>query len=212
MMSRIFLIGNGPSLNQTPLELLKNETTMALNAIHLLYNRTTWRPTFYFCMDVNPNDQNRWKAIEANLDCKKLFLWDQWQERFQGKNIEWVPKCKRHHPFPVYSRNAMQAWHPPVICSAHGSMSPMMQLAAQMGYTEIYLVGVDLFTSKHDHFDKDYPSYSVWEERNKIEQHIHEVARKSSPVPIYNASVGGYLEVHPRVNLEQLLKGKQYAC
>ena len=206
-MSRIFLIGNGKSLLNTPLDLLNNEDTMALNAIDLIYDKTDWRPTMYFCMDVNPNDRHRWDAIRSNLSCRKLFLYDGFKHKFSGENIEWIPRCKKHHPFPVYSRNALQEWHLPTICTAHGSMSPMMQLAVQMGYDEIYLVGIDLFTSKKCHFDERYPAYWVWEERNKIENHIHNVAKKSSPVPIYNATIGGNLEVHPRVDIFEILKG-----
>lgn len=207
-MKRIFLIGNGPSLKHTPLDLLKNEDTMALNAISLMYDKTSWRPKFYFCMDVNPNDRRRWKSIEDNLGCKKVFLYDLWKDRFGNReNIEYIPRCKKHHPFPVTSKNALQRWHLPSICTAHGSMSPMMQLAATMGYEEIYLLGVDLFTSKHDHFDEHYPAHYVWQERNKIEQHIHEVAKRSCPVPIYNATIGGHLETHPRVELRKVLDG-----
>ena len=206
-MKRIFLVGNGKSLLDTPLNLLKNEDTFALNAIDLIYDKTDWRPTYYFCMDVNPNDRRRWEAIKSNLNCKKVFLWDGFKERFSGENIEWLARCKKHHPFPVYSKNALQEWHLPTICTAHGSMNPMMQLAVTMGYTEIYLVGVDLWTSKKCHFDERYPAFWVWQERNKIENHIHEVARRSSPVPIYNATIGGNLEVHPRVDLRTILKG-----
>lgn len=179
---------------------------MALNAIDLIYEKTDWRPTYYFCMDVNPNDSHKWDAIRNNLGCKKLFLWDGFKHKFNGENIEWLPRCKKHHPFPVESRNALQEWHLPTICTAHGSMSPMMQLAVAMGYDEIYLVGVDLFAAKKDHFDPRYPAYCKWEERNKIETHIHTVAKRSSPVPIYNATIGGRLEIYPRVDI--LTKGK----
>lgn len=189
------------------MHLLKNEDTMALNAIDLIYDKTDWRPTYYFCMDVNPNDRHKWEAIKSNLGCKKVFLYDLWKDRFgTAENIEYIPRCKKHHPFPVYSKNALQEWHLPTICTAHGSMSPMMQLAVQMGYDEIYLVGVDLFSAKHDHFDERYPAYCVWEERNKIENHIHEVAKKSCPIPIYNATVGGKLEIHPRVDIYKVLE------
>lgn len=208
-MSRIFLVGNGPSLNDTPLHLLKNEDTMALNAIDLIYNKTEWRPKYYYCLDVNPNDGHKWDAIRSNMDCERLFLWEDWKWKFSGDNIEWIPKCKKHHPFPVTSKNTIQTWHLPTICTALGSMSAMMQLAVRMGYDEIYLVGVDMFTQKHDHFDEKYPAYAKWEERNKIEQHIHEVAAKSSPVPIYNATIGGKLEVHKRVNLTEILDQKE---
>ena len=78
-----------------------------------------------------------------------------------------------------------------------------------MGFDEIYLLGCDMFTQKHDHFDQNYPAYAVWNERNKIEQHIHEVAKKSSPAKIYNATVGGSLEVHPRVDIRKVLDGKE---
>lgn len=206
-MSRIFLIGNGSSLKATPLDLLKNEVTMGMNGISLIYDKTDWRPTYYFCMDVNPNDTRRWKSIDDNLTCKKLFLWDQWKDRYSGDNIILLPRCKKHHPFPYFSKNAIQEWHLPTICTALGSMSPMMQLAVTMGYDEIYLVGVDLFSKKHDHFDENYPSFCVWEERNKIEQHIHNVAIKSSPVPIYNATIGGQLETYPRVDIRKVLNG-----
>lgn len=191
----------------TPLDLLKNESTMAMNAISLIYNKTEWRPKYYFCMDVNPNDKRRWKSIDDNLSCEKVFLWDQWKDRYSGENITLLPRCKKHHPFPVHSKNALQEWHLPTICTAHGSMSPMMQLAVAMRYDEIYLVGADLFSAKHDHFDERYPAYCVWEERNKIERHIHEVAKKSCPVPIYNATVGGSLEIYPRVDIHEILKG-----
>ena len=204
-MKRIFLVGNGPSLKDTPLELLKGEDTMAMNAISLIYDKTDWRPVYYFCMDTNPNDIRKWKSIEDNLSCKKLFLWELYKDRFQGDNIEYLPRCKRHHTFPVYSKNAMHEWHLPNICTAHGSMSPMMQLAVLMGYEEIYLLGCDMFTKKNDHFVDTYPAYAKWDERNRIEMHIHEVAKKSSPVSIYNATLGGFLEVHPRVDLRKVL-------
>ena len=47
---RIFLIGNGPSLNDMNLDLLENEDTIAMNRIELIYPKTKWRPTYYvFC-------------------------------------------------------------------------------------------------------------------------------------------------------------------
>jgi hypothetical protein len=203
---RIFLIGNGPSLNQTPLELLKDEDTMAMNAISLIYDQTSWRPTYYYCMDVNENDTRRWKSIEDNLGCKKLFLWEDFQSRFSGDNIEWLKRCKYHHFYQRTHSKTLKEWHLPVICTANGSMNPMAQLAVTMGYNEIYLVGVDMFAKKYDHFHPAYPIYTKFEERNAIELHTHSIIKKSCPVPIYNATVGGQLEIYPRVDLERLLR------
>ena len=47
---RIFLVGNGPSLNDMNLDLLENEYSIAMNRIELIYPKTKWRPTYYiFC-------------------------------------------------------------------------------------------------------------------------------------------------------------------
>ncbi len=60
---RIFLIGNGPSLNKTPLELLEDEYTFGVNRIYLLFDRINWRPTFYTVNDWEVGSDN---ASEIN--------------------------------------------------------------------------------------------------------------------------------------------------
>ena len=48
---RVFLIGNGPSLNNTELYLLKNEYTICFNHFDLFFERINWTPTFYSVTD-----------------------------------------------------------------------------------------------------------------------------------------------------------------
>lgn len=48
---RVFLIGNGPSLNKTPLYLLKDEYTMCFNRFSLFFERLNWKPTFFTTTD-----------------------------------------------------------------------------------------------------------------------------------------------------------------
>ena len=48
---RVFLIGNGPSLNETPMHLLENEFTMCFNRFYLMQERLNWHPSFYMCTD-----------------------------------------------------------------------------------------------------------------------------------------------------------------
>ena len=50
---RVFLVGNGPSLNDMDLDLLENEDTIAMNRIELIYEKTKWRPTYYFFCSSN---------------------------------------------------------------------------------------------------------------------------------------------------------------
>ena len=50
---RCFFIGNGPSLNVEDLSILEknNELTFAFNRIYNIFDKTTWRPTFYISQD-----------------------------------------------------------------------------------------------------------------------------------------------------------------
>jgi hypothetical protein len=198
-----FILGNGPSIKQTPLDLLKNRITWGMN-------RPPIKPTFYYCMDVHERDRGWRDAIRANLDCARVFLWEGWKEEFEGRNIVWLPRCERHHWYAADNfRRRAESWHLPDVCTAFGSMYVVMQLAVLYGATEIHLLGCDQFTGTGDHYREDYPEFVDQNVRNQIEQHIHTVSRRSSPVPIYNATIGGSLEVHPRVNLFEVLNAPQ---
>ncbi len=48
---RCFILGNGPSLNRTDLSKLAGEHTFGVNKIYLLFDRIDWRPTFYSLLD-----------------------------------------------------------------------------------------------------------------------------------------------------------------
>lgn len=197
---RHWIIGNGPSINQTPLELLKGEVTWGMN-------RPPIKPTYYYCLDVNERDHVWTHAVKENLDCKKVFLRDEWRGIFQGENITWIPICNKHHWYAADNyRKRSESWHLPSVCTAFGSMYVVMQLAVLAGATEICLVGCDLFTGKDDHYSPDYPEYVDQKERNVIETHIHLVAKRSSPVPIYNCGMGGMLDIHPRKDFFECLK------
>jgi hypothetical protein len=48
---RCFIMGNSPSLNETPLENLENEYVWGLNRCHLLFDRISWQPKFITAAD-----------------------------------------------------------------------------------------------------------------------------------------------------------------
>ena len=50
---RAFLIANGPSLAHTNLDLLEDETTIAMNRISQMYDKFSWRPTYYLFSSTN---------------------------------------------------------------------------------------------------------------------------------------------------------------
>ena len=48
----VFILGNGPSLNEHNLDSLKGVPTFASNAIYLVFEKTKWRPDYYSCVDT----------------------------------------------------------------------------------------------------------------------------------------------------------------
>ena len=60
----VVLIGNGPSLAETDLELLKehNIDTVAMNRISLKFKEGGWRPTWYFFSSTNVKNPKWGKA------------------------------------------------------------------------------------------------------------------------------------------------------
>ena len=217
---RHWIIGSGSSLNDTPLELLKGEVTWGMNRIHLMYDRVDWRPTFYFMVDFNQqNPPNYWHdCIRAHWDTPK-FLWSGFRDGHKWfpdlepigdvPNTTWIERCPDHHYYMGDNvvRRA-ESWHLPDICTAFSGLGAMMQLAVLHGANSLYLLGCDLYGPDYgkNHmvtaYSGDLRDRSALDNINMVQ--MHEVAARSSPVPIYNATVGGYLEVHERVDMRKL--------
>ena len=109
--------------------------------------------------------------------------------------------------------NAPRQWHFPQICKFGGSVPMAIQVAIRSGLCdEIFLLGCDLGHRRgtNNHFHPDYAiNRGITEEqavkRNMANAMGHQLAFANSPIPIYNATIGGHLEVYPRVNLEDIL-------
>lgn len=221
---RAWIIANGSSLLRTPLELLQGEVTYAMNRIDLIYDKTSWRPEFYLCVDFN--QQNRpidyWKdCIRAHWDTPK-FLWDGFRGGDKGypdlgdgigeaPNTTWIPRCRRHHYYQGDNyRKRAESWHFPEICTAFSGIGAMMQLAVLNGATELYIVGADLYVGNYrqNFFDPEYTQDQRPRDKmdNENMTQVHMVAKRSSPVPIFNCTLGGMLEVYERKDFHEVLR------
>jgi hypothetical protein len=223
---RHWIIANGSSLNHTPLDLLKDEITWGMNRIHLHYSKTSWRPTYYLMVDWNQqNPHNYWKeCIQAHWNTKK-FLWEGFRDGHpyfdlepigEVPNTTWIPRCKKHHYYMANNWKRAESWHFPTICTAFSGIGAMMQLAVLEGATELYIVGADLYVPdyRQNFFTENYTDdQRPRDELDNVNMtQVHTVAKRSSPIPIYNATVGGMLEVHPRVDFFEVLgKEKEHA-
>lgn len=220
---RVFILGNGPSLNQMPLYLLKNEYTMCFNRFPLMYERVNWKPNFYAVTDdlllrdmpkeINETteevDYSFFPDLHpSNLNVKKVIK--------QKDNVLWLhvdkPEFSDHLPTCGINKTVVNAG---------------IQIAAWMGFSEIYLLGVDMTFGDQkikkgnsrnwqaqgddpNHFDpryfnagRKYHNPMVGEMLEKFEQ-CREFFEPRG-VKIFNAGYGGKLEAFERKNFDELL-------
>ncbi len=217
---RIFILGNGPSLNINDINLLKNEITFAANKIYLLFNNTKWRPTYY-CVEDDLVMKQNFKEINNLQSSIKLFPADMLAYSPRIKNgLYYNFIQKRNTSIPLVSNNAMYGiyWGGTVVYS-------MVQLALYMGASEIFILGVDFtfnIPKNHDeekkeiisegeinHFHKDYRKKGEkWNYPNlKMQKKAFKALRDYSDtknVKIYNATRGGKLDNLVKIKLENL--------
>jgi hypothetical protein len=144
--NRCFIMGNGPSLNQMPLNLLSEEYVWGLNRCYLLYKKITWRPAFYIAVDdlVVPDIAEELNEMilvspETIYFFPEAFLYA--GAIRQRNNVIWF----RHRGMnPKKGPNgyfSSKAGH--YIRIANTVTISAIQLAAYMGFNPIILIGCD---------------------------------------------------------------------
>ncbi|MFC1997369.1 hypothetical protein ACFLXI_07165 [Chloroflexota bacterium] len=143
---RVFVIGNGPSLRKTPLDLLVNEYSIAMNRISLLYSSTRWRPSFFVCTTSNIKKPD-WrrdilKTIDLGVD---TFVWEK-LKNFVGEreNVNYL-NCS--HGREVSDDPPLDWWSYDIskrVCKFGTSMLVALQIVVYLGFNEIYILGADL--------------------------------------------------------------------
>lgn len=220
---RCFLIGNGPSLKAEDLTKLfeNNEITFAFNRIYNIFEDTKWRPTFYISQDEKMLSGCADIVNELNLPVKFIPIQLRWYHdiRIQDAtyfNMNW--QTLNDPKDYLFSDNAAQE----VACASTG-MYTAAQFAAYMGFSEIYLIGVDhhFQISQNnqgeiviDNTVKDYFSEKYNEDKEKLyipntekstETYVAMKMRcEERGIKVYNATRGGKLEVFPRIEFDKL--------
>jgi hypothetical protein len=228
---RAFVIGNGPSLVQTNLDLLTDEITFGCNRLLPLYETTKMRVRHYVRSEgmellnfpdpsvwaddvlyhLNSPDVTTWMNPYFRINLEKINEGKAWQNEKPGR-VNWIGACT--HYLTHYDKDdCPYLWHLPNFCSYGSSVTVAIQIAVTLGYSPIYLVGCDLgyVDGKPSHYHPDYEK--GYEQMLRPAKYAnldtlmgHIVAKRSSKTPIYNATVGGQLEVYDRVCFEDLFK------
>ena len=224
---RIFLIGNGPSLNKTPLYLLKNEYTICFNRFFLMFERLNWFPTMYACIDDRVL-KNIITEIEEHLNkFKYVFLPS--IHPSSGENLyKLIPN--ENNIFWLILNKFSYSVNMPYAGMNKTVANVALQILSYMGFKKIYLIGVDMnyvdhksvikenkrdWTSTEDddpnHFDPRYFGKTTKYHTPRMEETLLKYKEAKEffdriGVKIYNATVGGKLEIFPRVNFNDLFE------
>ena len=221
---RCFLIGNGPSLRAEDLTKLHEagEITFAFNRIYNIFDQTPWRPTYYIsqdekmlagCVDIVsslkvqakfvPIQLKWWNGIEINDAAYFNIVNQQTEDPQRFRFSDDIAQC-------IYNSNT--------------GMYTAAQIAAYMGFAEIYPIGVDhhFRISQNnqgeiivDNAAKDYFTDKYNEDKDKLyipnteKSTLTYVAMKqhcdARGIKVFNATRGGRLEVFERVDFDTIL-------
>ncbi len=226
-----FVIGNGPSLQASDLDMLKQKQIFCLasKGIYTIFNETNWRPDIWGVSDL---DYLELKQEEVN--------------RLNGfPKLVCAPACLRkgilirnaiYYPF-IQAERTPAFFNPDILRGIHfyGTITgKLINVAVYMGFKEICLLGCDhtcpiktdengkkiLDMSQRLHFSNDY--YQNEEEQLKAYQSVIDLesamqyvtsafrdikyACDTLGVKVYNATRGGELEVFPRVDMDTYMQ------
>lgn len=221
---RAFLIGNGPSLNLTPMHLLKNEYTMCFNRFNIMFERLDWLPSFY----CNIDDRVLVDMVDEINQLSNIFQYifipdihpyniDFKNRIYNFENIYWLFLDKLE-----FSQNLPY-------CGINKTVASVgLQVLAYMGFNPLYLIGMDMDYKNHhsakknnkrnwtstmdddpNHFDPRYFGVGRKYHHPRLEETFKRLREGESffdslGVDIYNATVGGKLEIFPRKNFKAL--------
>lgn len=211
---RCFIVGTGPSLTIEALEKIADEKSFAVNSAYMAYEYTRWRPNFYMIAD-----DSAFKVLGKGCytDCRYdyFFLGTTCEDKIPNCvnvcinssnhfliNTIWNRLFKKVFPIARYSKDITK-----VIYGGKTVIYPAIQIAAYMGFKEIYLLGVDCnYKKRLSHADfvegeKDYIYTDQWAVTTS-EMMIMQFEEMSKLLPadvrVYNLSTEGNLDAFPR--------------
>lgn len=219
---RCFILGTGPSLAIDDIEKLKNEKTFAVNSFIKALGEISYRPTFYgfidgVCMELY-GEEILSSGIHNIFFTKRDDLKKENYHKLNKSGAYELPQMNTRE-WVYYAPKMPRAFSKDISKETYWGYTvvyTMMQVAAYMGFTEMYLLGMDCCYMPGVECFKDMRSPDEIKsglflgKNDEVEKYIiaHKAVKKyadSQGIKIYNATRGGALEVFPRVDLDDIL-------
>lgn len=211
----LLIVGNGPSLNRTPLDEFCGVTSIGMNKIDLLFARTTWRPDLIVCVNNLVVKQHAAAFADSNVP---VFL--SWKSRY------FMPRDARGRVNFFLSRDTDEFSRD--ITQGVGFGSTVTYTALQFAYfmeaNPVLIVGVDhSFKANgpaHDiarregpdvnHFDPNYFKAGTYWGLPDIDGSERAYVRARREIEgagrrVFDATIDGKLRIFPRVSIEHAI-------
>jgi hypothetical protein len=208
---RCVIIGNGPSLNKTDVQKIRNEYTFGLNRIYLAWEGWGFSTSYFLSVNDLVIDQCAQEIMALPVP---LFV--SWRAR------RWLePKDNLHFLYttytgPLFAKDASKRlWEGATVTYT------ALQLAYHMGFSTVVLIGVDhSFASKGkpnqtvesqgddpNHFSPQYFGKGFrWQlpdlETSEKAYRMAQKAFAEDGRQVLDATIGGQLEVFPKVQYD----------
>lgn len=157
---RCFIMGNGPSLKNMDLSLLKNEVTFGLNRIYLMFDKMPSAPTYYVC--VNELVLEQFSTEIQALSMPKFLNWNRRSYfNLDDPNISFIK-------LSLALRDGFNQEVSRPFYSGGTVTYVAIQLAYIMGFSTIVLIGVD-----HSFKDKGVPNTTEVRTADEDVNHFH---------------------------------------
>ncbi len=208
----VLVVGNGPSLNKTPLaQLQDSHVSIGMNKINLIYEKTSWRPDIITCVNGFVISQNKEYFNATNrvliFPIRALYLGIK-----PRKNVLFVN---------LKDQNKIESNIEKVLSTGCTVTFTALQIAAYLKPIAVNIVGVDhSFVVKKgplvqkfegddvNHFSKDYFKNQYWglpdlDGSEKLYQLSKEYF-EAKGVPITDYTVNGKLEIFNKGDIKDL--------
>lgn len=212
---RIWILGAGQSLNSHNLELLRDENVILVNRVVELvtkkehtFNKFCWCwNDFHYLPDIallnNIPFNNAVVGIEINMRKAWMLQWANYKA-LMDRFTNFVPfDCSKVVTDGFFSYDVTDRTY----CGWTVVIDLALPLAMWWGCKNIYLIGCDTSHTPHFNRDNNYANVNQIELTKLGYERVRHVADLDG-YNIYNAGVGGKLEVFPRVNYEEVLNNK----
>jgi hypothetical protein len=222
----VWIVGNGPSLKQTPPERIpKPHASFATNLIAKRFVNHPWRPTFFVAVSEAARIAEYQHLFEAGVAGARhgAYIADEnWE--LLGDNHDRHTDIRTYDDNPGWTRLNSDDGR---LEFNRWGMSHMVsfQLAAYMLTRAVYLIGFDgnfgpyELGEDHNHFDESYwgkyqksrpKDTAFWDRMNRDHAIAHSIVKvkyKKADIPIYNCTPNSAFTMHEYMPFEEAISG-----